>query len=128
MIFARPATAAESPRSIVEEAFVFHSATIMVHYSEANLLDENGNMLNSDASRPRVVKRGLEAVVTDKNQVEPDEIERIDHVCFVVHGIGEGWKGLDKSLSDCGNKRAFTFILKTIGYLFSIFKLTKSLI
>jgi hypothetical protein len=74
----------------------------MLHYGEANLLDEFGNFLDSDASRPRVVKRGLEEVVTDKSLIEPDEIEKIDHLCFVVHGIGEAWQGAEKSLADCG--------------------------
>ena len=43
--------------------------------------------MNSDAKRPRIVKRGIFDVV---DKVEPDEIDQIDHLCFVVHGIGEG--------------------------------------
>jgi hypothetical protein len=72
--------------NLSEEAFVFHSTTIMLHFTQANELDEFGN-LNSDAKRPRIVKRGLIDVV---EKVEPDEIENIDHLCFVVHGIGDG--------------------------------------
>jgi hypothetical protein len=90
---------------------VFHSPTVMLHYGEANLLDEFGNFLDSDASRPRIVRRGLEEVVPDKKLIEPDQTEKIDHVCFVVHGIGEGWQGAEKSLTDCGNK---LFLLKKI--------------
>lgn len=76
----------ENKDSICEEAFVFHSTTIMLHFTQATMLDEYGN-LNSDAKRPRVVKRGLTDVV---DKVEPDEIENVDHLCFVVHGIGDG--------------------------------------
>lgn len=49
--------------------------------------------------RPRIVKRGLNEVV---EKIEPDETEKIDHVCFVVHGIGEGCDLRFRPLLDCG--------------------------
>ena len=49
--------------------------------------------------RPRIVKRGLNEVV---EKIEPDETEKIDHVCFVVHGIGEGCDLRFRPLIDCG--------------------------
>jgi hypothetical protein len=90
-----------------EEAFVIHSPAIILHFTQANQLDEFGNLnvtktrryfrsifnkkrlmiIKSDANRPRIVKRGIDEIV---DKIEPDEIEQIDHLCFVVHGIGEG--------------------------------------
>jgi hypothetical protein len=73
----------KSQRSLsYEEAFVFHSPSIMLHFTQASMLDEFGN-LNSDAKRPHIVKRGVDEVV---DKFEPDETEKIDHLCFVVHG------------------------------------------
>lgn len=85
----------------VEEAFVFHSATVMLHYTQAaHSLDELGNLMQSDARRPRVVKRGLDDVVA-RDKIEPDELDRVDHVLFVVHGIGEGCDLKFRTLVEC---------------------------
>jgi hypothetical protein len=73
----------KSQRSLsCEEAFVFHSPAMMLHFTQASMLDEFGN-LNSDAKRPHIVKRGADEVV---EKFEPNETEKIDHLCFVVHG------------------------------------------
>lgn len=85
--------------NVSEEAFVFHSNSIMMHYTQANMLDEFGN-LNSDAKRPRIVKRGIDEVV---EKIETDEIEMIDHLCFVIHGIGEGCDMKFRPIEDCVN-------------------------
>jgi hypothetical protein len=85
--------------SVEDEAFVFHSTSVMLHFTQASMMDEFGN-LGSDASRPRVVKRGIDDVV-DKEKIEPDEIERVDHICFVVHGIGEGCDLKFRSIIEC---------------------------
>ncbi len=79
------------------EAFVFHSTSIMLHFVEAEMLDEFGN-INSDAQRPRIMKRGITEVV---DKIEPDEIDQIDHLCFVVHGIGEGCDMKFRPIVDC---------------------------
>ena len=85
----------------VEEAFVFHSPTVMLHYTQAaHSLDELGNLMTSDARRPRVVKRGLDEVIS-REKIEPDEMDRVDHVCFVVHGIGEGCDLKFRTLVEC---------------------------
>lgn len=94
--FKRP-NSSDSLATNNEEAFVFHSPIIMLHFTQATQLDEFGN-LNSDAQRPRVVKRGLYEVV---DKVEPDENEKIDHLCFVVHGIGEGCDMKFRPIVDC---------------------------
>ncbi len=86
---------------------MIHSPSIILHFTQAHQLDEFGNLnvtntrryfrsifnkqrlmiIKSDANRPRIVKRGIDEIV---DKVESDEIEQIDHLCFVVHGIGEG--------------------------------------
>ena len=45
------------------------------------------------------MKRGLFEVV---DKVEADETEKIDHLCFVVHGIGEGCDMKFRPIVDCG--------------------------
>jgi hypothetical protein len=87
----------KSQLSVVEETFVFHSPSVMLHFNQANMLDELGN-LSSDAKRPRVVKRGIDEVA---EKVEADEKDQIDHVCFVVHGIGEGCDLKFRPLVEC---------------------------
>lgn len=80
-----------------EEAFVFHSTNIMLHFTQATMLDEFGN-LNSDAQRPRIVKRGPLEVV---DKIENDEVDEVDHLCFVVHGIGEVCDLKFRPLGEC---------------------------
>lgn len=57
------------------------------------------DVFKSDASRPRIVKRGIDEIV---EKVEPDEIDHIDHLCFVIHGIGEGCDLKFRPIVDCG--------------------------
>jgi hypothetical protein len=56
------------------------------------------SFLKSDAQRPRVVKRGWNEVF---DKTDPDEIDEIDHLCFVVHGIGEGCDMKFRPLVEC---------------------------
>ncbi|KAK9304382.1 hypothetical protein QLX08_004179 [Tetragonisca angustula] len=76
------------------EYIVFHSATVQVHYLTAvspELIASWGNSAGSEdstylqgaGSRPRVIKRGL-----DEFHIEDGEPETVDHVLFLVHGIG----------------------------------------
>lgn len=44
---------------------------------------EDGTYLQGSTSRPRVVKRGL-----DEFNIDDGEPETIDHLLFLVHGIG----------------------------------------
>lgn len=37
--------------------------------------------------------------------VDPDESDHFDHVCFIVHGIGEGCDLQLRSILDCGMKK-----------------------
>ncbi|XP_063981008.1 phospholipase DDHD2 isoform X2 [Diachasmimorpha longicaudata] len=67
------------------EYIVFHSATIQIHYLQASspeLVASWGNSTGT-SSRPKVVKRGV-----DEFHIEEGEPEKIDHLLFLVHGIG----------------------------------------
>ncbi|XP_043520205.1 SEC23-interacting protein-like isoform X2 [Frieseomelitta varia] len=67
------------------EYIVFHSATVQVHYLTAVSPELTASWGNSAGagSRPRVIKRGL-----DEFHIEDGEPETVDHVLFLVHGIG----------------------------------------
>ncbi|XP_012230482.1 uncharacterized protein [Linepithema humile] len=76
------------------EYIVFHSATVQVHYlqpTSPELAGSWGNSAGSEdstylqgaTSRPRVVKRGV-----DEFHIEEGEPEKVDHLLFLVHGIG----------------------------------------
>ncbi|XP_059611672.1 mucin-2 [Phlebotomus argentipes] len=61
----------------------FHGPNVMVHFLQAQTPDAWGNTPQV-TNRPRVVKRGV-----DEFNIEDGEPEQIDHVLFVVHGIGK---------------------------------------
>ncbi|KOX76153.1 SEC23-interacting protein [Melipona quadrifasciata] len=76
------------------EYIIFHSATVQIHYLTAvspeltaswgnSAGSEDSTYLQGAYSRPRVIKRGL-----DEFQIEDGEPETVDHVLFLVHGIG----------------------------------------
>ncbi|CAD1469250.1 unnamed protein product, partial [Heterotrigona itama] len=76
------------------EYIIFHSATVQVHYLTAVSPEltaswgssggsEDSTYLQGAGSRPRVIKRGL-----DEFHIEDGEPETVDHVLFLVHGIG----------------------------------------
>lgn len=72
------------------EAVVFHSANVMVHYLSSISPDAWGNAPVSSnmytdgvQHRPRVVKRGV-----DEFHIESGESETVDHILFLVHGVG----------------------------------------
>ncbi|XP_054005180.1 SEC23-interacting protein isoform X3 [Hylaeus anthracinus] len=76
------------------EYIIFHSATVQIHYlipSSPELTASWGNTAGSEdsaylqgaGSRPRVLKRGV-----DEFHIEDGEPEKVDHLMFLVHGIG----------------------------------------
>ncbi|KAF7993119.1 hypothetical protein HCN44_005900 [Aphidius gifuensis] len=77
------------------EYIVFHSPTIQIHYLQANssefvgswgntsASENNGSYLQGTSSKVKVVKRGV-----DEFHIEEGEPEKIDHLLFLVHGIG----------------------------------------
>ncbi|XP_011505031.1 PREDICTED: SEC23-interacting protein isoform X2 [Ceratosolen solmsi marchali] len=77
------------------EYIVFHSANVQVHYLQATTPElaaswgnnsqgsEDNAYLQGATSRPRVVKRGM-----DEFNIDDGEPEKVDHLLFLVHGIG----------------------------------------
>ncbi|EDV31730.2 uncharacterized protein Dana_GF14409, isoform D [Drosophila ananassae] len=64
------------------EQVVFHGPTVIVHF----LPQQNGDTWGASTQgsmRPRVVKRDL-----DDFTIEQGESQRVDHLLFMVHGIG----------------------------------------
>ncbi|XP_053671738.1 uncharacterized protein LOC128721953 [Anopheles nili] len=69
------------------ETVVFHGPSVIVHFLQTQNPDTWGggnSPVPSTTNRPRVVKRGI-----DEFNIDEDEPERIDHLLFMVHGIGE---------------------------------------
>lgn len=64
------------------ETVVFHGPNVMVHFLQATSPDAWGNTPQTP-SRPRVVKRGV-----DEFDIDEGEPVKIDHLLFLVHGIG----------------------------------------
>ncbi|XP_058453076.1 uncharacterized protein LOC131431398 isoform X2 [Malaya genurostris] len=84
------ATSGEWHRRVVipnGETVVFHGPSVIVHFLQTQNPDSWGNTspVPPTTNRPRVVKRGV-----DEFNIEDGEPERIDHLLFMVHGIGEG--------------------------------------
>ncbi|CAL1673935.1 unnamed protein product [Lasius platythorax] len=67
------------------EYVIFHSATVQVHYLQPTSPDSTGSWGSSAgaSSKPRVVKRGV-----DEFNIDEGEPEKVDHLLFLVHGIG----------------------------------------
>nr|XP_036669360.1 uncharacterized protein LOC108014560 isoform X3 [Drosophila suzukii] len=64
------------------EQVVFHGPTVIVHFLPQQNADTWGTSTQS-SMRPRVVKRDL-----DDFTIEQGESQRVDHLLFMVHGIG----------------------------------------
>ncbi|XP_039282161.1 SEC23-interacting protein [Nilaparvata lugens] len=65
------------------EEIILHSATAIAHHVRSSSPDAWGNPPNMQKN-PRVVKRGL-----DEFNFPEDEPETVDHLLFLVHGIGQ---------------------------------------
>jgi hypothetical protein len=61
---------------------VFHEPTVIVHFYKSQVSDDF-TTTTSAINRPRVVKRGV-----DSFNIEDGETDKIDHLMFMVHGIG----------------------------------------
>lgn len=65
------------------EQVVFHDANVIVHFQQKVTPDPTWGTPSSPVSKPRVVKRGI-----DEFQIEDGEQDQVDHLLFMVHGIG----------------------------------------
>ncbi|XP_075412795.1 triacylglycerol hydrolase DDHD2 isoform X2 [Tenrec ecaudatus] len=86
----------ESPN---REIIILHNPKLMVHYQPAPGADEWGPT-PTEQGRPRTVKRGLENISVDIHCGEPSQI---DHLVFIVHGIGPACDLRFRSIVQCVN-------------------------
>lgn len=86
----------ESPN---REIIVLHNPKLMVHYQPVAGSDEWGST-STEQGRPRSVKRGVENIPVDIHCGEPLQI---DHLVFVVHGIGPACDLRFRSIVQCVN-------------------------
>ncbi|CAG9855431.1 unnamed protein product [Phyllotreta striolata] len=63
------------------ETVVLHGPDVLVLFSQSQVPDAWGN--STTQPRPRVVKRGM-----DEFDIDEGEPARVDHILFMVHGIG----------------------------------------
>ncbi|XP_055371459.1 uncharacterized protein LOC129605616 [Condylostylus longicornis] len=64
------------------ETVVFHAPTVLVHFLQSQTSDAWGGATQATI-KPRVVKRDLDDFV-----IEAGETDKVDHLLFMVHGIG----------------------------------------
>ncbi|XP_077991944.1 triacylglycerol hydrolase DDHD2-like isoform X2 [Glandiceps talaboti] len=96
------------------ETVVMHNPNVIVHFRPSSQADEWGTTPDSHV-RPRVVKRGVDE---DVGEIEEGEPAQIDHVLFVVHGIGPVCDLRFRSIVECVDD----FRSVSLGLLQSHFK------
>ncbi|XP_015280565.1 PREDICTED: phospholipase DDHD2 [Gekko japonicus] len=84
----------ESPS---REIIILHNPKLMVHYHPVAVSDDWGAS-PTEQGRPRTVKRGVENISVEIPIGEPLQI---DHLVFVVHGIGPACDIRFRSLIQC---------------------------
>uniref|UniRef100_A0A1B6C5Y3 WWE domain-containing protein n=1 Tax=Clastoptera arizonana TaxID=38151 RepID=A0A1B6C5Y3_9HEMI len=65
------------------EVIIFHSPNAIAHHSRSSSPDAWGNAPQMQ-QKPRIVKRGM-----DEFDISEGEPEKVDHLLFLVHGIGK---------------------------------------
>ncbi|NWI18435.1 DDHD2 Phospholipase, partial [Crypturellus soui] len=86
----------ESPS---REIIILHNPKLMVHYHPVATSDDWGSA-PMEQGRPRTVKRGVENIAAEIPSGEPLQI---DHLVFVVHGIGPACDIRFRSIVQCVN-------------------------
>ncbi|NWS49690.1 DDHD2 Phospholipase, partial [Probosciger aterrimus] len=86
----------ESPS---REIIILHNPKLMVHYHPVATSDDWGSA-PTEQGRPRTVKRGVENIGAEIPNGEPLQI---DHLVFVVHGIGPACDIRFRSIVQCVN-------------------------
>ncbi|NWY62439.1 DDHD2 Phospholipase, partial [Chionis minor] len=86
----------ESPS---REIIILHNPKLMVHYHPVATSDDWGST-PTEQGRPRTVKRGVENITAEIPNGEPLQI---DHLVFVVHGIGPACDIRFRSIIQCVN-------------------------
>ncbi|NXA40139.1 S23IP protein, partial [Eudromia elegans] len=78
------------------EMFVMHNPKVIVQFQPSASPDEWGTSQDGQA-RPRVVKRGID----DHDEIPDGEMSQIDHLVFMVHGIGPVCDLRFRSIVEC---------------------------
>uniref|UniRef100_A0A1A8KAM5 SEC23 interacting protein n=1 Tax=Nothobranchius kuhntae TaxID=321403 RepID=A0A1A8KAM5_NOTKU len=79
------------------ETIVMHNPKVIVQFQPSSQPDEWGTTPDGQ-SRPRVVKRGID---DDHDEVPDGELPKVDHLVFMVHGIGPVCDLRFRSMIEC---------------------------
>lgn len=79
------------------ETIVMHNPKVIVQFQPSSLPDEWGTTQDGQ-TRPRVVKRGID---DDHDEVPDGELPKVDHLVFMVHGIGPVCDLRFRSMVEC---------------------------
>lgn len=79
------------------ETIVMHNPKVIVQFQPSSMPDEWGTTQDGQ-TRPRVVKRGID---DDHDEVPDGELETVDHLVFMVHGIGPVCDLRFRSMVEC---------------------------
>uniref|UniRef100_A0A8C9W119 DDHD domain containing 2 n=1 Tax=Scleropages formosus TaxID=113540 RepID=A0A8C9W119_SCLFO len=81
------------------ETVILHNPKLIMHYQPITLQEEWMSS-PSEQTRPRTVKRGIENISVEIPDGEP---ESVDHLVFMVHGIGPACDLRFRSIIQCVN-------------------------
>ncbi|KAJ8285949.1 hypothetical protein GJAV_G00032820 [Gymnothorax javanicus] len=81
------------------ETVILHNPKLIMQYQPVTLQDEWVSS-PSEQTRPRTVKRGIENIAVEIPDGEP---EKVDHLVFMVHGIGPACDLRFRSIIQCVN-------------------------
>ncbi|XP_040898862.1 phospholipase DDHD2 isoform X2 [Toxotes jaculatrix] len=81
------------------ETVILHNPKLIMHYQPIGLQDEWVSS-PSEQTRPRTVKRGVDNISVEIPDGEP---EKVDHLVFMVHGIGPACDLRFRSIIQCVN-------------------------
>ncbi|XP_015235724.1 PREDICTED: SEC23-interacting protein [Cyprinodon variegatus] len=79
------------------ETIVMHNPKVIVQFQPSSIPDEWGTTQDGQ-TRPRVVKRGID---DDHDEVPDGELPTVDHLVFMVHGIGPVCDLRFRSMIEC---------------------------
>lgn len=79
------------------ETIVMHNPKVIVQFQPSSVPDEWGTTQDGQ-TRPRVVKRGID---DDHDEVPDGELATVDHLVFMVHGIGPVCDLRFRSMIEC---------------------------
>ncbi|XP_034465075.1 SEC23-interacting protein [Hippoglossus hippoglossus] len=79
------------------ETIVMHNPKVIVQFQPSSIPDEWGTTQDGQ-TRPRVVKRGVD---DDNDEVPDGELPKVDHLVFMVHGIGPVCDLRFRSMVEC---------------------------